>query len=262
LRQLETPFVFPLDAGAFYDMPIGSIRSYSISGGVQLPIDFGGILDKSSRDLLLKIGDLTETVPYAVFKRRLSYQRPAPRRAFGLGRLEGDLARRPRRQSFPRQSLFPVERGACATVFGWHWVWPGIAVGVLPINLALEQALAKLYDQVYEYDLRKLPRASLSAGGARRLPAFARALPRRQGKGRDTGVVFHFTRTQERSEEIVRNGPNFAVFKRERQGELDDSEIEITDGDGKFYVLETSRETNDKMADLLVGEEERRIQQA
>ncbi len=264
LRQIETPFVFPLDAGSFYDMAIGSIRSYSVSGGVQVPVDFGGILDRSSRDLLLKIGNLSATVPYAVFKRgdyRINVLRRGEHSAWvGLKETSraGHIV-----SPFVGSQYFLLKGALAATFFGWHWVWPGISVGVLPVNLALEQAFAKLYDQVYEYDLRKLPAREAYENAVRGdfLPSRERYLDAKE-KGEDTGVTFHFTRTQQRLEEIVRNGPNFVVFKRERQGELNDSEIEITDVDGKFYVLETSRETNDKIADVLVGEEERRIQQA
>ncbi len=262
LRQLETPFVFPLDTEAFKTMPIGSIRSYAISGGVQLPIDLGGALDKSSRDLLYKIGQLDETLPYAVFKRgehRINVLRRAENIAWvGLK----DLRRAGHIVSPFLGKKYAVLKGAlAATIFSWHWVWPGVPIGAFPVNLSFEQALADLFDQVYEYDLRN-PLARKAYEAAVKgdfVPSHERWLDNVE-KGLDTGVAFQFTRTQIRKEELLHNGPNIAVYRRERQAGHDDGEIEITDPEGKFYVLEATRDVVDKRWDILVGEEETRVQ--
>lgn len=264
LREVETPFVFPLDLAGFKSMPVGSIRSYAISGGVQLATDVGGALDKSSRDILQKIGDLDGTLPYAVFKRgehRINVLRRTEDVAWvGLT----DMRRTGHIVSPFLGKKYDVLKGAlAATIFNWNWVWPGVPIGAFPLNISFEQALADLFDQVYEYDLRR-PEALDAYEAAVKgdfVPSRLRWLDKKE-KGLDTGVVFQFTRTQQRKEEMSKSGPNVAVYRRERQAGHEAGEIEITDPDGKFYVLEATRDVTDKRWDILVGDEERRIQES
>lgn len=264
LRLVETPFAFPLDAEGIYTMPIGSIRSYALSGGVQLSVDLGGGIDKSSRDLLYKIGALDETLPYAVFRRgehRINVLRRSEHKVWvGVKELRrvGHLV------SPLLGKKYAVLKGAlAATIFSWHWIWPGVPIGAFPVSLTFEQAFADLYDQVYEYDLRNIEarQAYEAAVKGDFVPSRSRWLDSVEKK-RDTGVVFQFTRAQLRKEELFHNGPNIAVYRRERQAGRDSGEIEITDPDGKFHVLEATRDVTDKRWDILVGEQETRVQEA
>ena len=65
---------------------------------------------------------------------------------------------------------------------------------------------------------------------------------------------------------IFKTGPIEALKRALHQTtflgyETTEAEVEITDQDGKFYVLESSLDVSDKNADVLVGEEEGRVQQ-
>lgn len=263
VKELETPFSFPLDVESFYAMPVGSIRSYALSGGVRLSPDFGGLLDQKSQSTLDRIGGLEANAPYSLFKRgehRINVLRHGENHAWvGLT----DLNRLGHSVSTGLGQKYFILRGALAAKFlSWDWIWTGVPVAMVPIDLNFEQAVAKVFDQVYEYDLRN-PKAQEAYAAAVRgdfVPSRERYLDFKE-KAEDTGVVFHFARTQDRKESIQRNGPNIAVYKKERNRNHTEAEVEITDQEGKFYVLESSLDVADKSWDILVGDEEARVQQ-
>src|SRR5690606_4784923 len=79
-------------------------------------------------------------------------------------------------------------------------------------------------------------------------------------QGLETGVSFHFTRIQDRTEMDIRTGPNVGVLRNVRENDRHRAEIEITDQGGKSYVLEAKQDTHDRHVDILVGEQERIVQ--
>ncbi len=263
VKELETPFSFPLDVDSFYEMPVGSIRSYALSGGVRLSPDFGGLLDQKSQNTLDRVGGLQANAPYSLFKRgehRINVLRHGENHAWvGLT----DLNRVGHSMSTGVGQKYFILRGALAVKFlTFDWIWAGVPVAMVPIDLNLEQAVAKVFDQVYEYDLRnpKAQAAYVAAVNGDFVPSRERYLDFKE-KAEDTGVVFHFSRTQDRKEKVQRNGPNIAVYKKERNRNHTEAEVEITDPEGKFYVLESTLDVLDKNWDILVGDEEARVQQ-
>jgi hypothetical protein len=153
-------------------------------------------------------------------------------------------------------TLFLLAGSIATQVWQWDWTWQGIPAPMYPVDARLEQAGADVFDQLYEYDLRN-PHAQEAY-----LAAVGGDFSVSQAKWRffveqeiDTGVTYHFTRVQSRAEFEARNGPNIAVLKKERTTQLSDAEVEITDPDGKFYILEARQSLREKWLDILVGEE-------
>ncbi len=263
VRQLETPFVFPLEVDGFYGMPVGSIRSYALSGGVRFPIDFGGMIDPGTKHLLDRTGNLTEAIPYSIFKtgeHRINVLRHGEHSAWvGLSEID-----RTGHSISPLvgAKYFILKGALAARAWDYKWVWQGVPVAVLPIDLNFEQAIADVFDQVYEYDLRNpaAQKAYLAAVRGDFVPSRESYLDWKE-RDIDTGVIFHFARTTDKNETVSTNGPNLAVYRRERQRQHSEAEIEITDQEGKFYVLEVNHDVADKTWDILVGEEEQRVQQ-
>ena len=262
VTQLQTPMSFPFDAKALNSMPVGAIRSYAISGGIRLSADFGGLLPKSALDDLDRIGGLDAGVPYSIF-RTGEHRINVLRRSKTVAWVGVTDTKRIGHGFSPAvgQRYFILKGALAATAFGYNWLWPGIPVSILPIDLQVEQALVGLFDQIYEYDLTR-PEAQLAYEAAVRgdfLPSRNRYLDAREKK-LNTGVSFRFASTQDRRETTSRNGPNVGVYKRERRRDHHVAEIEVRDQVGKFYVLETSLETADKQSNILVGESEARTQ--
>lgn len=261
LRQLYTPFSFPLKTSGFYEMPVGSIRSYALSGGVRLPIELVGALPRDMLERFQQAGNLNASLPYTIFKRgehRINVLRRSEHIAWvGIK----DLNRTGHLLAPLVGEKLEIFQGALAASFrDMAWTWSGVPIGLYPIGLEFEKALAKLYDQVYEYDLRKpLAREAYEKAVQGDFSVSRLRHLDRVEKKQDTGVVFQFTRVQERNESNLRNAPNLAFFRTESRRDHHAAEVEITDAEGKFYVLETQQDSSDKNWDILVGEEDARI---
>jgi hypothetical protein len=261
LKQLETPFSFPFNKSGFTDMPVGSLKSYLISGGIRIPIDFGGIVDAPSQDLINESLGFSHAVPFSVF-RRGEYRINVLRRSENVGWVGVTKTERTGQSINPFVgSQFEVLRGALgATLFDWSWLWSGVPVVVVPLEINFELSTADVFDQVYEFDL-SIPEAQEAYSKAVQgdfSVAYLRHLDAKE-KNQPTGVQFHFARSQDRNELVSNNGPNLAVFRTQRQRDLHSAEVEITDADGKYYVLEATQDVMDKKWDILVGEEEVRL---
>ena len=263
IKELQTPFSFPLSVDGFRTMPVGSIRTYALSGGVRVTPDIGGFVDKSSLDLLARIGGVTEGLPYSVFKtgeHRINVLRRDEDTAWvgvnNIDRTGHGIS------AFLGQRYLLLHGALAAQAFGKTFQWIGVPAPILPINIQIEHALARLFDQVYEFDLRQ-PAAQEAYRAAVRgdfAPAHERYLDQKEKK-LVTGVKFLFNREQNRREDISTNGPNLAFYRNERRRTLDDSMIEITDQEGKFHILESTLNVEDKDWNLLVGERQIRTQQ-
>ncbi|MBM4251146.1 MAG: hypothetical protein FJ146_04195 [Deltaproteobacteria bacterium] len=263
LTEVETPFVLPTSVDKFYTMPVGSIRSYALTGGIRLSPNFGGLVDKPTLDALARMGGFVERIPYALFKRgehRINVLRHSDHVAWvGVS----DLSKMGQAiQPFVGQRYFMLRGLFAAEAWNHLWMWMGVPVNVLPLNVDFEQSLVKTFDQVYQYDLRN-PAAQAAYEAAVLgdfLPSWQRFLDAKEKK-LETGVLFHFSRTQDRYETLGTNGPNMAVFKTERERVLNSGEVEITDTEGKFHILEAFLNVNDRKWNILVGDDEIRSQQ-
>ncbi len=261
LKQIETPFSFPFNKAGFIDMPIGSLKSYLISGGIRIPIDFGGFVDAPSRDLINESLGFSHSLPYSVF-RRGEYRINVLRRSENIGWVGVTKTEKVGQSISPFVgSQFNVLQGAlAATLFDWSWVWSGVPVIVVPLEINFELSTADVFDQVYEFDLSILEaqEAYSKAVQGDFSDAYLRYLDAKE-KNIPTGVQFHFARHQDRNELISKNGPNLALVRTQRQRDLHSAEVEITDSDGKYYILEATQDVVDKKWDILVGEEEIRL---
>lgn len=264
VKQAYTPFSFPFDIRGFYEMPIGSIRSYAISGGARIFAELGERLPAEGRQFLERVGKFRAPLPYSVFIRgehRINVLRRGENIAWvGIKNI--------RRTGHAITSLigdrFDLFRGALsAKILRWNWVWQGRPVNLFPIDFNLEQAVGAFFDQVYEFDLTKAPaqQAYNAAVKGDFVPSRLRYLEAKEQKI-PTGVDFHFARNQSRREFVFDNGPNIALLRTRRSSGLGKSDVEITDKEGKFYILEASHDVSDQSWNVLVGEKEKRFQQS
>jgi hypothetical protein len=264
LKQAYTPFSFPFDVRGFYEMPIGSIRSYAISGGARLFAELGERIPSEGKKFLERVGQFRAPLPYSVFVRgehRINVLRRGENIAWvGIKNI--------RRTGHAITSLigdrFDLFRGSIsAKILRWNWIWQGRPVNILPIDLNLEQAFGAFFDQVYEFDLTKVPaqEAYKAAVKGDFVPSRLRYLEAKEQK-KPTGVDFHFARNQSRRDLVFDNGPNVALLRSRRSSGLGKADVEVTDKEGKFYILEASHDVSDQSWNVLVGEKERRFQQS
>lgn len=245
--QIEAPFIFPLKTELFKRMPIGGIRSYSVSGGVHLPFELGYILDQKAKKQLEKWDNLEVSLPYTIFvtgEHRINVLRRDENIAWvGLTkvkRLGHTLASKLGRSFYFFDKVMKV--------------WKGVALPFLPIDASVTAANALKYDHLYEFDLTKGPARSayVAAVNGDFTVAHQRAREEREKK-RVTGVLFHFQRNEDAIETENETATNVMLVKSGREQQISNSEIEIQDTLGKYNLLSVKREVQDEQWDLLVG---------
>lgn len=247
LRELETPFVLPMSIESFNAMPIGSIRSYGVSGGVHLGVELGELSDQVLRNTLDRLGGFAGNLPYTIFKQgehRISVLRRTPNVAWvGLSRSD--------RFGHALEGLIGK---SLIVLTGVLPLWAGMPANVFPVDMRIELATGQKFDQLFEYDLEnaKAQQAYLAAVRGDFTTSKQMAIQQRE-KTEKTGVVFHFTRTQDIKEQNTGNSRNFAVARTTRKQERSSAEIEIVDQEGKFHVLETKQDVQDEDWDIFVG---------
>ena len=260
VTELETPVTFPLDLDKFEEMPIGSIRSYNLAGGIRITPDLAELLPAEKREYLKDIANLSPMFPISFFKRgehRISVFRKQSKKAW-IG--VNDLNRKGVLFEGSIGTLYAVFKNAMSLKFGsLSWVWGGIPISFTPLNFTYQKSVAKLFDQVFEYDLSYFWALECYKSAVRGdfLESQRAALDTLAGK--ETGVSFQFARNQNREEKTNRKGPNIALFRDVREISQTKSEIEIKDTLGKYNILEASTEITDKKWNILVGEQEERF---
>ena len=246
----EVPFVLPLSIEAFKAMPVGSIRSYNVSGGVHLTLSLETLADQKFRKALEKLEGLTPGLPYTVFKQG--------QHSINVLRRNGNTAWVGLRDSNRLgHSIAPVIGKTLFVFTGVIPFWQGLALNTFPVDLKIEFATSERFDVLYEYDLRNevAQKTYLSAVRGEFTESYKAYIDEKEGRQK-TGVKFHFTRNQSQIEDIVRNSRNFAVERQSRNQERTRAEIEIKDQLGTFHVLDAKQETEDTHWDVLVGSEE------
>lgn len=250
VKQLKTPFVFPLTIDTFRSMEVGAISSYSISGGVHLGFD---VAEKYTKDINKRLTDLKKiesTLPYSVFlsgDQRINVLRKGENIAW-VGLSSQDKLGHGIRADFGNvyfifDKLLPY--------------WKGVPVAIFPIDIKRDIAKVFYYDHLYSFDLStKLGReAYLKAVRGDFVFAYEKSIEGKN-KGIDNGVRFHFKRKRKGIEsEFIRSSQLFvrSIGRGDLQTKL---EIETFDGDGKYYILETKRQIEVEDWDVLVGVEQ------
>lgn len=262
LRLISGPLTVPLTSKLFFSMPVGSIRSYAISGGINVPVNFSSVVPQTIQKTLRSSWDLNEHLPYSIFvhgEHRINVLRRDNDTAWvGLKKNE-----RFGHNFTPLVgNQISILKGALAVHLGkLDWIWSGVPIAVFPLDWEFEQSLAHVYDQVYEFDMRNvLARESYEAAVRGDFTMAGRLHEERVNVGKDTGVKFHFTRRQSKNEAAIRNRSNLALLRKDHIRDRSMAEVEVTDVEGKFFVLESQHDLSDKSWDVLVGEEDVRYQ--
>lgn len=255
VNVIKTPFSFPVTIGGFRAMPIGSIRSYDISGGVSLPVEFAKALPNELLNQLERAENLGFSLPYSIFVEG-NYRINVLRRSKNLAWVGLTKTKRVGHKITSRLGR-KLELLDKLMHYGW---WAGLPVKFFPIDFEFVRSKANVFDQLYEFDLRRASARSsyLQAVKGDFVDAFKRH-QLRENKNVNTGVRFHFTRDRYATENESEVSPQLIVFSKSRENKRTKSEIEIRDEQGKFFVLEGKQETEDKYVDVMNDREKIRF---
>ena len=242
--QLETPFLFPTSIDAAQSMPIGNIRSYSVSGSIHLGLDFLHKVSESGSGNLLKNG-FDFSLPYRVFKQgehKISVLRRGED-TFWVGlssvdRLGHELSGNLNRVYFIFNKVASF--------------WGGLPATILPIDFSMSDADVFKFDMIFEFDF-----SNKGASEAFELAVrgdFSKAESLALDADR-TGVRFHFRRYSSGSEDARATTRNLFVHRGivDRYSSL--FEVTTQDARGEFHVLEARSVLENEDWDVLVGSE-------
>ena len=244
LQQAETPFRFPMTESAVESMPAGTIRSYSLTGGVSIPFNFPSLLKGREKDNLSKI-EIQNQLPYAVFiqgehkihvlKRSSSIFWVGVSNTERIGHSISALLGKT--YYFLKNSIRPIP-------------WSGLAVLLAPLKYEWSDAIVHNYDHLYEFDMTnpiaKSAYFKAVAGDFRQAAEFKKEQNR-------TGVRYHFTKHRDAEETGTESSRNFILFRHARNKNVTKAETKLIEPQKTSYYLEGSGSIQDEGWDILVG---------
>ena len=244
LQQVEAPFRFPMTEAVLESMPIGTIRSYSLTGGVSIPFNFLSYLKNREKNILSNLNIETQ-LPYAVFvqgEHRINVLKKS-NTIFWVGVSETERfghsvsALLGKTFYFLKNSIQPIP-------------WNGIAVLLAPLQYEWSDALVHNFDHLYEFDVQN-PKAKSAyfkavAGDFRDAVQF-------QKTKEATGVRYHFTKNRDANETITESSRNFILFRQSRSKNVTKAEIQLIEPEKTSYFLEGTSSIQDEDWNVLVG---------
>lgn len=242
LGELETPFLFPINSERALTMPVGNLRSYSISAVIHTGLDF---LAKKATYFESELGESFDVrMPFKIFKEgehRIGVLRRSDD-VFWVGLSSADR-------------LGAQLEGAISRVF---YIFDKIAKGccqvpavILPVDVGFTNAKVLNYDLLFEFDFKRVDARLAFEKAVRGDFSLAEAMSRNEM----TGVKFHFSRKAHGREKSGRVAQNIFVVRKSRDVFSSAMEVTTEDPSGRFYLLEGKSQTEDSSWDALVGPE-------
>lgn len=253
LNRFETPFTFPLSIDAAKSMDIGSIKSYSINGGINLGLEVAQGIHGFKDQVMTGRTALEMKLPYTVFRTgeyRINVLKKDSNTVLvgvmdstRLGhRIETKLGK----MYFLLSKTIPLWRGMPAPLF--------------PVDFAVEEIIGDLFGRVYSFDLRneEAQTAFIEAVHGNFAAAQVSWL-RSKEESLDTGVKFFYTKNEKRLETGFATGHNVYLTSRRTNRTHSEAEIEINDASGKYFILEAKEDSDQRHWDMLTGREETNV---
>lgn len=247
LRRVESPFTFPLSVDSFGGMETGSIKSYSINGGVNLGVELSQGIHGFKDAITTGASALEVNIPYTIFR---------------TGEYRVNVLKRDLNTAWVGITDSTRTGHRVETHFGKTYYllsktlpfWTGMPAPVLPLNFSVEEAVSDVFSRVYSFDLRneEAQKSYLEAVHGNLAPAQLSWLRAREDKA-NTGVSFFYNKKETRFETSYNVGPNVFLINNGTKRTHSDAEIEITDREGKFYILEARQDRDTENWDMLTG---------
>lgn len=247
LRRVEAPFTFPLSIAAFEGMDSGTIKSYALNGGINLGLELAKGIHGYKDVLAEGSSGIDVHIPYTIFRTG----------QYRVNVLKKDLNTAWVGLTDTTRNGHRIETKIGKTYYLISKTipyWKGLAAPFFPIDIGVEEAISDMFGRVYEFDLRKeeAQKAYLEAVHGNLAAAQLSWLRKREDK-LDTGVTFFYTKKEKRYETLLKTGQNVFIYNKSTQRNHSDAEIEITDREGRFYILESRQDEDLSKWDILTG---------
>jgi len=253
INLIETPFTFPLSVESAKAMDIGSIKSYSINGGINLGVEAAQGIHGFKDQVMTGATALDVKLPYTVFRTgeyRINVLKKDTNTVLvgvmDSNRLGHRVETKLGKTYFLLAKTIPLWRGMPAPIF--------------PIDFAIEETIGNIFGRVYSFDLRNDEAKTAFVEAVHGNFAAAQiSWLRSQEDRHDTGVKFFYTKKEQRFETSVATGHNIYLTSRRTNRSHSDAEIEINDASGNYYILEAKEDADQRRWDMLTGRAETNI---
>ena len=253
LNRFETPFTFPLSVEAAYAMDIGSIKSYSINGGINLGLEIAQGIHGFKDQVMTGKTALDMKLPYTVFRtgeyRINVLKKDSNTVLVGVmdsNRLGHRVETKLGKSYFLLSKTIPL--------------WRGMPAALFPLDFAVEEAIGDIFGRVYSFDLRndEAKTAFIEAVHGNFAAAQISWLRATEEK-LDTGVKFSYTKNEKRFETGFGMGHNVYLTSRRTNRTHSSAEIEINDASGRYFILEAKEDSDQRRWDMLTGKAETNV---
>jgi hypothetical protein len=250
LKRFESPFTFPLSIDSAEGMEIGAIKSYAISGGVNLGLELADGIPGLKRSESSAANVLDTKIPYTIFRTgeyRINVLKKDHKTLWvGLSnssRLGHRVESKIGKAYYLLSKTIPL--------------WRGMPANFFPIDFGFEEGVTDLTSRVYSFDLRQEEAkvAFLEAVHGNFAAAQVSAL-RAKEDNIETGVKFFHNKNEKRFDRAVSTGHSTLVINQKTKRVHSDAEIEITDSSGRFHILEAKEDHDVAKWNILTGRTE------
>ena len=253
LNRVETPFTFPLSIDSVKMMDVGSIKSYSISGGINLGVEMSEGIHGFKDQVMTGASALDANLPLTVFRTgeyRINVLKKDANTVW-VGMMDSTKLGQ-RVETKLGKAYYLLSKTIP--------LWRGMPAPVFPVDFAIEEVIGDLIGRVYAFDLRndEARTAYLEAVHGNFAPAHISWLRSREDKF-DTGVTYFYTKKERRYETAIATGHNVFITNRQTKRTHSDAEIEITDSSGRYFILEAKEDLDSGHWDMLTGRAEEKV---
>lgn len=247
ISYLGTPFLFPKSYKEALAMPLGTVRSYGLSGSAGVSINTAGEIARNIQESL-NLGDLQLDIPFGAFlegEHQISilhtrneeiWLAVSEIRQIG-GVLNFSLGQR--YQFFQR-----LIKG-----------WTGSLATIAPIDFEVESSKILQKDEVYAFDLKKEGAQQALDAALNGNLGLAKALSSTSNETDESGVRFQFRRISDRGEDSSRQARSFFVMQSQKRDRIHKGENTLLDDKGEYVTLEAEHVVQERDWNVLTGAE-------
>jgi hypothetical protein len=253
LKRLEAPFNFPLSIPAVESMDIGTIKSYAISGGINIGAEIADGIHGLKDQMMTGPTALDMKLPYTVFRTGEYRVNILKKDTATVWVGVSDTSRLGHRfESKLGKTYYLLSKTIP--------LWRGMPAHVFPIDFAYEEGVSDIFSRVYAFNLRndEAKTAFIEAVHGNFAAAQISAL-RAKEDGFDTGVKFFHDKNEKRFDRGFGTGHSAFIINKKTKRMHSDAEIEITDNTGRFHILEAKEDHDVARWNMLTGRSEQNI---
>lgn len=247
ISYLGTPWLFPKDYKQALEMPLGTVRSYGLSGSAGVGIDTAGRIARDVQESL-NLGDLQLGIPFGTFLEGEHQISILHTRANEIWLAVSEIRQFGGITNFSLGEKYQLFQ----KLVKW---WTGSIATIAPIDFEMERSKILQKDELYTFDLSK-PAAQEALNSALNGDlTLTKAVSQKPALADESGVHFQFRRISDRGEDGTRQARSFFILQSQRRDRINNGENRLLDLNGEYVSLEAEHAIQDRNWNVLTGAE-------